>query len=766
MRYFLQISLLAMSLRSVMSLTSCAADLARAGIITNENKLPYALIMEDASGKLPSGVFQGNTVATGSFDECYDHVSESDLGYGVSFVGVQINVTAVLEHMILTNQTVPPILYSLVAYKPSVGVCAPTSCASNDEIVTVLKIFSGDAIPASAVESKILPRNEPISTVGGITIGVCCVILILSILGAIYTEGGISGCFRLRKEKNESTCKKILKAFSLTENLEILTNLTQRFPVTSSLEGMRVLSMQWVILGHTLLVLASGNIDNTSSLFLDVAKRFSMQPIVNATVSVDTFFVISGFLLAYVSLRKLRKIFAKKSSPPSFTDSIKIVLSFTFHRWLRIVPVLGLVMIANAELLPSIGNGPLWHGRDLGKACRKYWWTNLLFINNFHPKNLMDECIGQSWYLGCDFQFFILGVILLVLFQSSPRLNRFRYLILGLISVASVILRMVVTYQHHLPAQGQLYGAHKEGSPVYNSSPENLSTTDDYKNYAYVQPQYRISTYLIGMILGMILDDIEQRRLKPVQQKPRGASRNRYESISASLMEHGAEDVMDARMRKGTSDSTTDPDLMIRATSSGTGVMEYVPLDKEEKEIVKQQEQLKLKRKLTESKVEVEDEDEDVESACTLEFTYYAGAIVALGIMVAVLFGLYGSYHGHPTDMTRNIFYVGLNRVAWSLAVAYFIFCCATGRLTFVNKLLSLPIFLPLSKLSYSCYLLHIFVLEVVTGVHRVLYHYTDYTFVSLYLLTLCITYATAACLFVMVELPAAKIEALLLGKA
>ena len=56
----------------------------------------------------------------------------------------------------------------------------------------------------------------------------------------------------------------------------------------------------------------------------------------------------------------------------------------------------------------SLGNGPLWHGRDLGKQCRKYWWTNLLFINNFHPESLMDECIGQSWYLGCDFQFFIM----------------------------------------------------------------------------------------------------------------------------------------------------------------------------------------------------------------------------------------------------------------------------------------------------------------------------------------------------------------------
>ena len=119
-------------------------------------------------------------------------------------------------------------------------------------------------------------------------------------------------------------CQSILKAFSLTDNLEVLTNMHQRFPSRVRWKGMRVLSMQWVILGHTLLVLVSGNVDNPTTLFTDVAPRFSMQPIVNATVSVDTFFVISGFLLAYVSLRKLRK---------KYLHGHKIIASFV--RWLR-----------------------------------------------------------------------------------------------------------------------------------------------------------------------------------------------------------------------------------------------------------------------------------------------------------------------------------------------------------------------------------------------------------------------------------------------
>ena len=101
---------------------------------------------------------------------------------------------------------------------------------------------------------------------------------------------------------------RVVRCFSFTENLRTLTNMDQRFPQTACLEGLRVLSMQWVILGHTLLVLVSGNLDNTIYLFSSVAPRFTYQPVINATVSVDSFFTISGFLLAYVSLRKLRKI--------------------------------------------------------------------------------------------------------------------------------------------------------------------------------------------------------------------------------------------------------------------------------------------------------------------------------------------------------------------------------------------------------------------------------------------------------------------------
>jgi hypothetical protein len=44
--------------------------------------------------------------------------------------------------------------------------------------------------------------------------------------------------------------------------------------------------------------------------------------------------------------------------------------------------------------------GPVWYRmvQDTGR-CRQHWWTNLLYINNFHPVEFHDTCMSWTWYL-------------------------------------------------------------------------------------------------------------------------------------------------------------------------------------------------------------------------------------------------------------------------------------------------------------------------------------------------------------------------------
>lgn len=45
--------------------------------------------------------------------------------------------------------------------------------------------------------------------------------------------------------------------------------------------------------------------------------------------------------------------------------------------------------------------------------CRKYWWRNLLLIQNLFP--MSELCMTWSWFVAADFQLFMLSTILLAI---------------------------------------------------------------------------------------------------------------------------------------------------------------------------------------------------------------------------------------------------------------------------------------------------------------------------------------------------------------
>ena len=38
-----------------------------------------------------------------------------------------------------------------------------------------------------------------------------------------------------------------------------------------------------------------------------------------------------------------------------------------------------------------LGQGPVWFTAQANTPCDKYWWTNLLYINNFYPTGIQTE---------------------------------------------------------------------------------------------------------------------------------------------------------------------------------------------------------------------------------------------------------------------------------------------------------------------------------------------------------------------------------------
>jgi hypothetical protein len=174
------------------------------------------------------------------------------------------------------------------------------------------------------------------------------------------------------------------------------------------LDGIRSFSMIWIICGHTIDFMLTAGFSNTPTKFL--LPSYFVLFIFGAQFAVDSFFVLSGFLSSHILYRKLEK----GSKVPI---GMVIVL-----RFLRLAPLVAWVMSMLIAVTPYVGSGPIWYKyTDFVDPCYDYWWSTLVFVNNFVPADFHMQCLPWTWYLSNDFQYSILGMLLLVGYFKAPR---------------------------------------------------------------------------------------------------------------------------------------------------------------------------------------------------------------------------------------------------------------------------------------------------------------------------------------------------------
>lgn len=86
----------------------------------------------------------------------------------------------------------------------------------------------------------------------------------------------------------------------------------------------------------------------------------------------------------------------------------------------------------------------------------------------------------------------------------------------------------------------------------------------------------------------------------------------------------------------------------------------------------------------------------------------------SLVVMPVIVFANYPNYQIDSKSIPLFYgFYDALGRITWSIAVCYIIFACIHNNGGPINKFLSLPMWQPLSRLSYSIYLIHTLILSL-----------------------------------------------------
>ena len=606
--------------------------------------VPQLVDMLDAIGKLEPGFFEGNLYSFGSYDEC---MGIDTAQYCLSTFNISLN-----------KKPIPiPFMW---------GVCLPQDCNATD-IVFIFKFFPFAKPPVC--ESR---KQSPYNAGAIVMLIVCGIFACLIALGtltdfiatssrdnetlpvtiqsdtmqkdAASSEKSPLLHYRMPKEnKKKVSPLDFITAFSLYKAIPTILATKQPPAAITSINGIRVLSMFWVILCHThVWVAVFGKIDNASSLLYNVAPRFTFQAILNGFFSVDSFFFLSGVLAAYLTLREMAR---RKGKFP--------ILMYYIHRYLRLTPTLAFVMFFGWFLTLHLADGPiyqqevsLWY-----QGCTKYWWTNLLYINNLYPTNTGKSCISWVWYLANDMQFFVVAPLMIVPLYYNW--------IVGLVCVGLFLAGSFA-------ASGFSAG--------YYSIQANQFAPYAYERYPdpnadalYFRPYHRIPPYLVGIVLGYLL--------------------YRKARLQFAHLPFGK-------------------------------ILNWVG--------------------------------------------YFVLWILAAGLCLYTVYGLYPTWHHHIPSLAENVIYLMFSRFAWGVGLALVVFACHNGYGGVVNTFLSMKSWIPLSRLTFTAYLVHPIVLTVVFGSARETVHYTDITLAVYAVGAIALSYGAAAIVAVSVEFPLANVEAAL----
>ncbi|XP_033763843.1 O-acyltransferase like protein-like [Pecten maximus] len=286
------------------------------------------------------------------------------------------------------------------------------------------------------------------------------------------------------KRKKEGVLISIIKAFSVQINIPKILSTNTASGTVRCLHGIRFVTITWVILIHSY---AFGIIHNHSQVWylanplviLTLQQRFSFHGVMAANSAVDTFFMMSGMLLSYTQLKNMQKLKAKLTG----SNVAQYVFHYFFHRIWRLTPLYVMVLVIHATLTEHISSGPFLPSVfQFRNSCKKNWWTNMLYINNIVHQE--EQCMGWSWYLANDMQFYIVSLVILFLMMLKMQIGI-------LVSVMLLLVGMVNSGLNRYEIQG--------------TQLTNFDSDSNYWRDIYIAPWCRVGAYMVGILFGVFL---------------------------------------------------------------------------------------------------------------------------------------------------------------------------------------------------------------------------------------------------------------------
>ncbi|XP_055611338.1 nose resistant to fluoxetine protein 6 [Uranotaenia lowii] len=288
--------------------------------------------------------------------------------------------------------------------------------------------------------------------------------------------------------KSKMICKlsEILLCFAAGPNSRTILSVdTSSKDSITCVHGLRLYSLLWTIMVHTYLQLFAVGENRFNRKITE--RSFGYQVVGNATFSVDTFFFISGALIVvlyYRSWKNDNNASTNNGKSHSTTRALipkmnKITLS-VLYRFLRLTPAYLFVIILNELALKWTYEKSVFTPGIIDHiTCNKFWWRNILYINNWYP--FSEMCMVWSWYLANDMQFYIIAITILVFCSRRIKLSA---AILGMLVLVSWIISIHLSIHFNY--------TYKVAEPFESF------------DILYDKPWQRITPYIMGMLTGYI----------------------------------------------------------------------------------------------------------------------------------------------------------------------------------------------------------------------------------------------------------------------
>eukprot|EP00094_Tigriopus_californicus_P012896 TCALIF_12469-PA protein Name:"Similar to nrf-6 Nose resistant to fluoxetine protein 6 (Caenorhabditis elegans)" AED:0.06 eAED:0.04 QI:8/0.90/0.75/1/0.90/0.91/12/23/645 len=404
--------------------------------VLNFNKTnAWAIKMRESGGSTPAGLLLGNVNSGGSYSSCIEIDVKDPIFNGQtletfggrylhSFLWSSVtppdNDSEILtpqivrEHLhprefninpLASGPLVPRYLLGLPLRRH--GMCLPSSCSFEESgaiLQATLKELDTDENQWNSVSLVgYSPKDEiPLDAWDFAFISILCVFGALVLIGTILTilvEQNLinadSNAFLFWRGLSAlETGRKILNARKPDSGGDHLT----------AIGGIRFFSMVWVLVCHVygIYQLQIGVVN-----LLQLPKYFEgfwSQFVLNGYPSVDSFYFLSGTLVAYLTFKEIERCEGRFN-----------LIVFYIHRYLRLTGVYFMVLLFRASLLKFLISGPNV-ANDEVTNCRQVLWRQVLYINNFYPKEDQAKyppCAGPSWYLATDMQMFLVTPFLM-----------------------------------------------------------------------------------------------------------------------------------------------------------------------------------------------------------------------------------------------------------------------------------------------------------------------------------------------------------------